>query len=120
MGSVHQSLLDRLADRFGHCFDIRRRVNDRESAGFKTRTPWTRPINAEASYALKTGRGSLQFIADVFNVFNTQTVLEYNTFSELRFGVPNPDFGQAGVSGVVAGQQFVTPRQLRIGVRYEF
>jgi len=90
------------------------------SDGFRTRTPWTRPVNAEASYALKTGGGHLQFIADAFNVFNTQTVLEYNTFSELRFGVPNPDFGQAGVSGVVAGQQFVTPRQIRIGIRYEF
>jgi hypothetical protein len=90
------------------------------SEGFKTRTPWTRPVNAEASYNLKVGRRNVQLIADAFNVFNTQTVLEYDTFSELRFGVPNPDFGQTGVSGVVAGQQFATPRQFRIGVRYEF
>jgi hypothetical protein len=90
------------------------------SDGFRTRTPWTKPVNAEASYDLKVGGGKLQLIADAFNVFNTQTVLEYNTFSELRFGVPDPDFGQAGVSGVVAGQQFFTPRQFRIGVRYEF
>ena len=55
-----------------------------------------------------------------FNVFNTQTVLTYDSYSELRFGVPNPDFGQAGVSGVISGQQFATPRQIRIGVRYEF
>ena len=58
--------------------------------------------------------------ADVFNVFNTQTILEYDSFAELQFGVPNPDFGTAGISGVVSGQQFVTPRQFRIGVRYEF
>jgi hypothetical protein len=53
-------------------------------------------------------------------VFDTQTILDYDSFSELRFGVPNPDFGVAGVSGVVSGQQLATPRQFRIGVRYEF
>lgn len=44
----------------------------------------------------------------------------YDTFSELRFGVPNADFGLAGVSNVVSGQQLVTPRQFRVGLRYEF
>jgi hypothetical protein len=47
-------------------------------------------------------------------------VLDYDSFSELSIGVPNPDFGTAGVSGVISGQQFVKPRQVRIGVRYEF
>jgi hypothetical protein len=90
------------------------------SSGFQTRTPWTRPVNAGASYNLKVGRRNLALIADAFNVFNTQTVLDYNNFAELQFGVPNPDFGAAGVSGVVSGQQFVTPRQIRIGARFEF
>jgi Carboxypeptidase regulatory-like domain/TonB-dependent Receptor Plug Domain len=90
------------------------------SSGFQTRTPWTRPVNAGASYNLKVGRRSLALIADAFNVFNTQTILDYNNFAELRFGVPDPDFGAAGVSGVVSGQQLATPRQFRIGVRYEF
>jgi hypothetical protein len=57
-------------------------------------------------------------LADVFNVFNSQTVLDYDAFSESQFNVPNPDFGRAGVSGVVAGQQLAAPRQLRIGVRF--
>jgi Carboxypeptidase regulatory-like domain/TonB dependent receptor-like, beta-barrel/TonB-dependent Receptor Plug Domain len=90
------------------------------SNGFQTRTPWTKPVNAGASYNLKIGRRNLVAIADVFNVFNTQTILDYDSFSELQFGVPNRDFGAAGVSGVVSGQQFVTPRQVRVGVRYEF
>ena len=90
------------------------------SSGFETRTPWTKPVNLGASYKLKTGGSSLLLIADVFNVFNTQTILDYDAYSELTFGVPNPDFGTAGVSGVVAGQQLTAPRQLRIGVRYEF
>ena len=59
-------------------------------------------------------------IADAFNIFNTQTVLDYDSFAELSSGVPNRDFGAAGVSGVFAGQQFTAPRQLRVGARFEF
>ena len=90
------------------------------SEGFRTRTPWTKPINAEASYRLKAGGRDLHLIADMFNVFNSQTILDYNSFSELEFSIPNPDFGLAGASGVVSGQHFTTPRELRVGVRYEF
>ncbi len=90
------------------------------SEGFRTRTPWTKPLNAGASYTVRVAGRNLLLIADVFNVFNTQTVLDYDTFSELSISVPNPDFGTAGVSGVLAGQRFLNPRQLRIGVRYEF
>jgi hypothetical protein len=90
------------------------------SDGFRTRTPWTKPVNAEASYSFRAGGRDLRLIADVFNVFNTQTILDYNNFSEIEFGVPNADFGVAGASGVISGQQFATPRQLRVGVRYEF
>ena len=90
------------------------------SNGFQTRTPWTKPINAQASYNVRLGRGRLALSVDALNLFNTQTVLEYNTFSELRFGVPNPDFGVAGLSGNVSGQQLTTPRQFRVGARFEF
>jgi hypothetical protein len=77
-------------------------------------------VSAEASYDLKVGRRNLVLIADAFNIFNTQTILDYNAFSELRFNVPNPDFGLAGVSDIIAGQQLLPPRQFRVGVRYEF
>ncbi|HET7221312.1 MAG TPA: hypothetical protein VFJ02_24825, partial [Vicinamibacterales bacterium] len=90
------------------------------SEGFQTRTPWTKPVNAGASYNLRVGGRTLAVMLDAFNIFNTQTILDYDALSEIQFGVPNPDFGTAGVSGVVSGQQFVTPRQFRIGVRYEF
>jgi hypothetical protein len=90
------------------------------SEGFRKRTPWTKTVNAEASYGVKVGGRELQLIGDVFNLFNTQTITEYDSFSELRFGVPNPDFGLAGSSGVLSTQQVTTPRQIRIGVRYEF
>ena len=90
------------------------------SDGFRTRTPWTKPVNVGASYNVKLGGRNLLLIADAFNIFNTHTVLDYDSFSELSSGVPNPDFGTAGVSGVFAGQQFTTPRQLRVGARFEF
>jgi hypothetical protein len=90
------------------------------SDGFRTRTPWTRPVSAQASYRLALGRRALVLTADVFNVFDTQTTLDYNSFADLRFGVDNPDFGLAGVSGVVGGQQFTTPRQVRLGARFTF
>jgi hypothetical protein len=90
------------------------------SDGFRSRAPWTKPVNVGASYNLKIGGGNLLLLADAFNVFNTQTVVDYDSFSELSIGVPNPDFGAAGVSGVSAGQQFTAPRQLRLGVRFEF
>ena len=73
-----------------------------------------------ASYNLKVGGRNLLLIADAFNIFNTQTVLDYDNFSEIQFGVRNPDFGLAGSSGVVSGQRFATPRQVRLGVRFEF
>ena len=72
------------------------------------------------SYDFRVRGANLVLVADAFNVFNSQTILQYDAFSELRFGVPNPDFGAAGVSGVVSGQQLAAPRQFRIGVRYEF
>jgi hypothetical protein len=90
------------------------------SEGFRTRTPWTKPVNAGVSYNLSLGASRLVLTADTFNVFNTQTITDYDAFAEISSGVPNPDFGTAGISGVVSGQQFSTPRQLRIGVRYEF
>jgi hypothetical protein len=90
------------------------------SDGFRTRTPWTKPVNVGASYNVKFGSRNLALIADVFNIFNTQTILDYNSFAELSSSVPNPDFGLAGVSGVFAGQQFTAPRQLRVGARFEF
>jgi hypothetical protein len=90
------------------------------SDGFLTRTPWTKPVNAQASYRLALGRRALVLSADVFNLLNTRTTLDYDSFAELSFGVSNPDFGTAGASSVVAGQQFATPRQIRLGARFEF
>jgi hypothetical protein len=72
-------------------------------------------------------RGDIRFggvrritlIAEVFNLFNTQTVLDYDNFTETTFGVINPDFGLP-ISQNVAGPQITALRQIRLGARFEF
>jgi Carboxypeptidase regulatory-like domain len=87
----------------------RRGAGFQTSDGFRTRTPWTKPVNAEVAYRVGLGRSNLLLVADAFNLFDSQTILGYDSFSDLQFGVPNPDFGAAGVSGVVACQQLAMP-----------
>ena len=89
--------------------------------GFQTRSPFTTTVDGHAAYSLKFGdRRSLALIADVFNIFNRRTVIDYDNYFEKTFGSVNPDFGVAGASSVTAGQQFLAPRQLRVGARLEF
>jgi len=88
--------------------------------GFKTRTPFETDVDAQLSYVLKVGGSrQLTLLADVFNLFNQQIVQDYNTWLETGFGAPNPDYGTP-TSGVLAGPQFQTPRQIRLGVRFAF
>jgi hypothetical protein len=90
--------------------------------GFKTRTPFTRQVDLQASYQLKLPAAkSVTLLAEVFNVFNAQTVLAYDQWTELTFGVPNPDFGKP-VTQVLSGAppQFQTPLEVRIGARFSF
>jgi hypothetical protein len=56
-------------------------------------------------------------LADVFNLFNRQIPLDYDPNTETTFRVTNPDFGQPSRANLT---QLETPRQIRVGVRYEF
>ncbi len=88
--------------------------------GFRTRTPFESQLDIQASYKLKlAGTRNLTLIADVFNVFNERRTLDYDSWTESEFGVPNPDFGKP-VSRVISGPQFQTPFQVRIGARFSF
>jgi len=90
--------------------------------GFRTRTPFESQVDLQASYNLKlNGARNLTLIADVFNVFNERRTLDYDTWVEQVFRVPNPDFG-APVSRVTtnASPNFQTPLQVRIGARFSF
>jgi hypothetical protein len=88
--------------------------------GFRTRTPFLSTVDLQASYKLKFGAGrSVVLLADVFNLFNEGKAIDYDTWTETTFGVPNPDFGKP-ISQVVSGPQFQTPIQIRFGARFGF
>jgi len=90
--------------------------------GFKTRTPFQTDFNTQVSYVIKLGGSrNLTLLADVFNLFDTQTVLMYDQWTQLTGPAPNPDFG-APITQVLAGAppQFQTPRQIRLGARLSF
>jgi hypothetical protein len=90
--------------------------------GFRTRTPVLTDTDLHASYTLNAGRArTLTLLADAFNLFNAQTVLMYDQWTELSFQVPNPDFGKP-ITQVLPGHppQFQAPFQMRVGARFSF
>jgi len=90
--------------------------------GFKTRTPFLTQFNVQASYDVKIGKtAKVTFLANAFNLVNTQTVLAYDQWTELSFGVPNPDFGKPETQ-VLAGHppQFQAPFAMTLGARLRF
>jgi outer membrane receptor protein involved in Fe transport len=90
--------------------------------GFMTRTPFLTQVDLQASYDLRFGKtAKLTLLANAFNLFNTQTVLAYDQWTELSFGVPNPDFGKPETQ-VLFGHppQFQAPFAFRVGARFRF
>jgi hypothetical protein len=80
--------------------------------GRKDRTPTQYAFDFHADYSFHFGNQRLQLMADVFNVFNLDGVLAYNPTYELSGHRLNPDYGT-----ITAVQD---PRQVRLGVRFEF
>jgi hypothetical protein len=86
--------------------------------GTRTRTPVQYDVSTHADWALRlTEHHRIVVLADVFNLFNRQIPLDYDPNTETTFGVINPDFGQPSRANLT---QLETPRQIRVGVRYEF
>jgi TonB dependent receptor/TonB-dependent Receptor Plug Domain len=86
--------------------------------GFLTRTPTQYDTSVHADYRLPLGRNEhLSLLADVFNLFNRQIPLDYDPNTETTFKVLNPDFGQPSRFNQ---SQLETPRQIRIGLRFQF
>jgi hypothetical protein len=92
--------------------------------GFKTRTPFLSDLSAHVDYALRfNSRRRVVLLMDVFNLLNTQTVLDYDTYVETTFGAANPNFGLPVSSSLALPgnpPQYQTPRQFRFGARFEF
>ena len=60
-------------------------------------------------------------IADVFNIFNNQAVNRYNEYTELNFGVVDPDYGLAReYNNHVLAREYNNPYRMRIGARVGF
>jgi hypothetical protein len=88
--------------------------------GFKTRTKTETYFDAHVDYTFKLGGDRrMVLLADAFNLFNTQDPLDYDNYTELTFQTPNPDFGQPKAGGGFLTQYHV-PRQVRLGVRFEW
>ena len=58
------------------------------------------------------GSSTLTFRVDVFNVFNSDTVVEVDEVADEKTAVASPTFGLA--------TQFQRPRAVRLGVTYDF
>ncbi|MEZ5283449.1 MAG: hypothetical protein R2712_01310 [Vicinamibacterales bacterium] len=87
--------------------------------GFRTRTPFEYQVDAQASYVMRFGGRRLTLLADAFNLFNLKRTLDYDAWTEISPGVPNPDYGTP-TSNLVAGPQFQLPFALRLGARFEW
>jgi outer membrane receptor protein involved in Fe transport len=80
--------------------------------GFRTRTKPTAQVDLHADYRFPVGGRHLVLLGDVFNLFNTRTVTDYDDYTESVFSVANPDFGRR--------LAFQDPIAVRFGARFEF
>ena len=91
--------------------------------GTAGRTPWTRTLDLNVAYKPNWAKG-LQFKLDVFNVFNTQTVVTVSEQGESAVGDPTqgPNCGGTGQARctykMATGYQ--APRSVRLMVQYDF
>jgi hypothetical protein len=101
------------------------RVSELHSRGTAGRTPWTNSVDLQVAYLPKMSQGKLTLQVDIFNLFNSQKVAEWQ---EQR------DYSRANTvndpsTGTIEGQlsknyqrptTFQTPRSVRFSARYEF
>jgi hypothetical protein len=94
--------------------------------GFRTRTPFEITVDLHAEYTIKLGgarRATL--FTDAFNLFNRQSATDYDSFVDTGFGAgtlaaPQPNFGQPMSNARGPYPSYQTPRQVRIGARFEW
>ncbi len=81
--------------------------------GVLGRTPTDLRIDLHADYPMKISeRVKLGFVADVFNITNSQTLRTINQLSESAFQQPNPDFKQP--------TSWYNPISIRLGMKLTF
>jgi hypothetical protein len=91
--------------------------------GFLKRTKFEFTVDARVDYTFKFGsQGRQHFIlsADIFNLLNSQNPTWYDVYHDAGYLVPNPNFGQALFGGNGSLPAFQTPRQIRVGARFDW
>lgn len=86
---------------------------------FRERAPADLLLDLHVGYTLRLGNSRLQLMADVFNALNNREPTYYDPDVEGPFGVPNPDFGYPKY-GNWPCPAYRTPRQVRLGARFEW
>jgi hypothetical protein len=92
-----------------------------ECGGFRESAPSEITFDLHLDYTIKAGNQRLILFGDAFNLFNSQDPTTYDTYTESVFGELNPNYGlpiQPGVGGNPTSYQ--TPRQIRLGARFEW
>ena len=69
---------------------------------------------------MKFGERRVILAADAFNLFNRQEPTNYDNWTQLSASVLNTNFGQPLSSGASRFTSFQTPRQIRVGARFEW
>jgi hypothetical protein len=94
---------------------------DGSSAGFRSRAPAEVFLDLHADYGFKfSGERRVVVLADVFNLFNNQKPLAYDTYTEQSFGALNANYGYPTNGGVSAYPGYHSPMNLRLGARIEW
>lgn len=85
------------------------------------RTPFYSKLDLHADYTLPTSEKTrLVFVADFFNVMNSQKVRLFDQFRESQAGQLNPDFLQPAANNTNLRLGYHPPFNMRLGVRFEF
>ena len=89
--------------------------------GFKDRTPSEMTFDLHADYAVRFGTSRMVLLADVFNLANSRDALNYDNFTQRTFsGGENLNYGQPVNGGNSAFPAYQSPRQIRLGARFEW
>lgn len=78
----------------------------------KYRLPWNKQLDVGATYRPAFAAGKLGFSLNVFNLFNSQAILNAYPFFQISPGTPDPLYGSA-----VVRQQ---PRYVRLSASYDY
>jgi hypothetical protein len=89
--------------------------------GFKKRASGDLTVDLHADYTLKLNNTQrVAILADVFNLFDRQVALDYDTFHDRGAGIPNANFGLPLNGGGASTPGYQTPRAVRVGARFEW